>query len=78
MHCSTGVIAVNVNPCILNIYMFTRVGITVDSDQMASGYTVFSKKDKSTGLQIRVRIGKLFSLFLIQNICCGFSNDLSQ
>ena len=24
-------------------------------------------------LQIRVRIGKLFSLFLIQNICCGYS-----
>ena len=23
------------------------------------------------GLQIRVLIGKLFSLFLIQNICCG-------
>ena len=26
-----------------------------------------------SGLQIRVRIGKLFSLFLIQNICCGYS-----
>ena len=23
-------------------------------------------------------IGKLFSLFLIQNICCGYSKDLSQ
>ena len=31
-----------------------------------------------TGLQIRVRIGKLFSLFLIQNICCGYSKELSQ
>ena len=26
------------------------------------------------GPQIRVHIGKLFSLFLIQNICCGYSN----
>ena len=30
------------------------------------------------GLQIRVCIGKLFSLFLIQNICCGYSKELSQ
>ena len=28
-----------------------------------------------TGLQIRVRIGKLFSLFLIQNMCCGYSKE---
>ena len=31
-----------------------------------------------SGLQIRVRIGKLFSLFLIQNICCGYSKEPSQ
>ena len=31
-----------------------------------------------TGLQIRVRIGKLFSLFLIQKICCGYSKEPSQ
>ena len=31
-----------------------------------------------TGLQIRVHIGKLFSLFLIQNICCGYSKEPSQ
>ena len=30
------------------------------------------------GLQIRVRFGKLFSLFLIQNICCGYSKESSQ
>ena len=30
------------------------------------------------GLQIRVCIGKLFSLFLIQNICCGYSKEPSQ
>ena len=30
------------------------------------------------GLQIRVHIGKLFSSFLIQNICCGYSNEPSQ
>ena len=31
-----------------------------------------------SGLQIRVHIGKLFSLFLIQNICCGYSKEPSQ
>ena len=31
-----------------------------------------------TGLQIRVRIGKIFSLFLNQNICCGYSKEPSQ
>ena len=30
------------------------------------------------GLQIRARIRKLFSLFLIQNICCGYSKEPSQ
>ena len=29
----------------------------------------------SPGLRIRVHIGKLFSLFLIQNICCGYSKN---
>ena len=31
-----------------------------------------------SGLQKRVRIGKLFSLFPIQNICCGYSKEPSQ
>ena len=31
-----------------------------------------------SGLQIRVHIGKVFSLFLIQNICCGYSKEPSQ
>ena len=30
------------------------------------------------GLQIRVHYGKLFSSFLIQNICCGYSKEPSQ
>ena len=30
-----------------------------------------------TGLQIRVRLGKLFSLFLLQNICFGYSKEPS-
>ena len=30
------------------------------------------------GLQIRVCTGKLFSLFLIQNICFGYSKKTSQ
>ena len=31
-----------------------------------------------TGVQIRVRTGKLFFLFLNQNICCGYSKEPSQ
>ena len=37
-----------------------------------------SLKAMMSGLQIRVRIGKLVSLFLIQNICCGYSKEPSQ
>ena len=33
---------------------------------------------KLSGLQIRVSIGKSFSLFLSQNICCGYSKEPSQ
>ena len=33
---------------------------------------------EQAGLQIKMRIGKLFSLFLIQNICCGYSKEPSQ
>ena len=33
---------------------------------------------KTSGLQIRVCIGQLFSLFLILNICFWLSKDLSQ
>ena len=32
----------------------------------------------AAGLQIRVRIGKLFSLFLIRNIRCGYAKEPSQ
>ena len=32
----------------------------------------------ATGLQIREPIGKLFSLFLTQNICCGYSKEQSR
>ena len=31
-----------------------------------------------TDLKLRVRIGKLFSLFLILNICCGYSKEPSH
>ena len=36
------------------------------------------KKVSYSGVQIRMRIGILFSLFLIQNICCGYSKEPSQ
>ena len=31
-----------------------------------------------SGLQIRACTGKLFSSFLVQNICFGYSKELSQ
>ena len=31
-----------------------------------------------TGLQKKVRTGKLFFLFLNQDICCGYSEEPSQ
>ena len=40
-------------------------------------YTIFGNIFIA-GLQKRVRIGKLFSLFLIQNICCGYSKEPYQ
>ena len=33
---------------------------------------------RPSGLQIRVCTGKLFFLFLSQNICCGYSKEPSQ
>ena len=38
----------------------------------------FSLVSLLLGLKIRVRIGKLISSFLIQNICCGYSKEPSQ
>ena len=32
----------------------------------------------SSGPQIKVSTGKLFSLFLIKNICCGYSTEPSH
>ena len=45
--------------------------ISEDPDEM-------SQMQHFTRLQIRVRTGKLFFLFLNQNICCGYSKELSQ
>ena len=68
--------------------------IKVDPDQMVSnkasqlisidiGFSMNMMKHLNhdgdlTSLQIRVCIGKLFSLFLIQYICCGNSKEPSQ
>ena len=41
-------------------------------------YSLTSRNIQGSGLQIRVHIGKLCSLFLIQNICCGYSKEPSQ
>ena len=42
------------------------------------GVLIFCKYTMVAGLQIRVRIVKLFSLFLVQNICCGYSKEPSH
>ena len=42
------------------------------------GFRILKNLRTQSGLQIRVRIGKLFSLFLIQNICFGYSKEPSQ
>ena len=39
---------------------------------------IFKAPPPLPGLQIRVRIGKLFSLFLVQNICCVYSKEPPQ
>ena len=47
-------------------------------DLKSSDKTVNAGITGHTGLKIRVCIGKLFSLFPIQNICCGYSKEPSQ
>ena len=44
----------------------------------ARGSVIFVPCSIVAGLWIRVLIGKLFILFLIQNICCGYSKEPSQ
>ena len=39
---------------------------------------VLTAKGTHSGLQIRVRTGKLFFLFLNQNIGCGYTKEPSQ
>ena len=39
---------------------------------------IYKSQQTISGLQIRVRTGKLFFLFLNQNICCGYSKEPSQ
>ena len=62
-------------PEIDDIYIHTPI----ESPMVASLFE--ARNDKymyHAGLQIRLRIGKLFSLFLMQNICCGYSKEPSQ
>ena len=46
-------------------------------ETIVRNFRAFTVSEES-GHQIRVPIGKLFSLFLIQNICCEYSNERSQ
>ena len=43
-----------------------------------NGSLIFGSTYNKSGLQIRVHTGKLFFLFLNQNICCGYSKELTQ
>ena len=58
-------------------YVWALEGYAIFSIYLNCVYKV-SDDNSNTGLQIRVRIGNLFSLFLIQNICCGYSKEPSQ
>ena len=51
--------------------MDIKLGIDEDFIRVFGDLALFFKV--TVGLLIRVCIGKLFSLFLIQNICCGSS-----
>ena len=57
----------NTDLCLHHLYYFMYVS------SEGSGETAWT-----SGHQIRVCIGKLFSLFLIENICCGYSKEPSQ
>ena len=43
-----------------------------------SNHVIWHAPNCGPGLQIRVHIGNLFSSFLRQNICCGYSKEPSQ
>ena len=56
-------------------YVALHLGIHCLQKYLFSG--IQNEKGKS-GLQIRVRTGKLFFFFRNQNICCGYSKEPSQ
>ena len=56
-------------------WKFRVNGIVSVTGTRVNGYQICKH---GTGLRIRVRIGKLFSLFLKQNICCGYSKEPSH
>ena len=57
---------------IIQIYKISRLKIRKPSQT----YLLVSYADR--GPQIRVLSGKLFFLFLNENICCGYSKEPSQ
>ena len=61
----------------LEVYIFTMYTSKNKISLFLQPIYVQLTKVKS-GLQISMRIGELFSLFLIQNICCGYSKEPSQ
>ena len=78
--------AINSKPCLkLPLSQRTKMGFQ-DQLSLNAGqkYCRMFQGEKTAILLIcikqpdRVRIGKLFSLFLIQNICCGYSKEPSQ
>ena len=66
-----------IKQCIWFAYWFVCVDALRPCQQYFTLVSVLSS-DLNSGLQIRVRIGELFSLFVIQNICCGYSKEPSQ
>ena len=65
----------------LNISIIIYVIRNVEGFLLGASQTLSAQLQRlaaASGLQIRVRIGKLFSSFPIQNMCCGYSKEPSQ
>ena len=58
---------------IIELFSFSLTYQIISDD-----YNLLFQAYYDTGLQIRVCIEKLFSLFLVQNICCEYSKEPSQ
>ena len=59
--------------CLISAYSATPLSLFNNKNEEFNGV-----RTRKAGLQIRVHTGKLFFLFLNQNLCCGYSKEPSQ